>query len=109
MLATVIHVTASLTFLRRLIGIRFREILTAVVKSAGLALFSGVAPTIVLLFMPVGPENIWMPALLGACGAGIGFIGAIFLLKHPVADEVASIFMRVRKVALPVFSRLWRL
>ena len=105
MLATVIHVAASLTFLRRLIGIRLREILSAVTKSAGLALFSSVAPTIVLLFMPVGPGDIWVPALLGACGAGIGFTGAVFLLKHPLADEVATIFRQARTLAWTALER----
>jgi len=99
MLATVIRVAASLTFLQRLIGIRFSEIVTAVAKSAGVALFSSVAPTIVLLFMRVDPGDIWVPTLLGACGAGIGFIGAVFLLKHPLADEVADIFRQARDLA----------
>jgi len=99
LLSAAVHVAASLTFLRRLIGIRFRDILNSVAKSAGLALFSSVAPAVVLLVMPVGPGNIWVPALLGATGGGVGFIGAVFLLKHPLADEVASVFRQARRFA----------
>jgi hypothetical protein len=101
MLSATLHVAASLAFIQRLIGIRFSDILEAVAKSAGLALFSSVAPTIVLLFMAVGPGNIWMPALLGGAGAGIGFMGAVFLLKHPLADEVAGVFRQARKMVWP--------
>lgn len=84
----ILSVVASLFFLRRLAGIRVADVFGAVAKSAALTLLTCIAPATVALLMPIGPQNLWPPMLIGAAGSGFSFVGGVFLLKHPLADEV---------------------
>ena len=89
----VMHVAASLVFLRRLAGIQVTDVIRAVGKSAALTLLTCIAPALVALLMPIGPENLWPPVLIAAVGTGLCFVGGVFLLKHPLADELKGVLL----------------
>ena len=95
---TLIHVVASLVYLRQLVGLQIVELMRAVTKSALLAVFCSIIPAVVSSSMTIGPSNIWPPLLLGAAGAGVGFLGGVFLLSHPLADDIRDAITQGRAI-----------
>jgi hypothetical protein len=86
-----VQLVISFSFIKNAAKVTLVDIFGAVVKSGALALFSSIAPLIVVLTMPTGPDHLWTPLLLAAAGAAVGFAGAAFLLKHPLADELSNL------------------
>ena len=96
-----LQVTASMIFLRRTVGLRPIDVFSAVVKSAGVAVCSSIAPALVAIFATLsGPGHFWIPLLIAGAGAGVGFIGGVFLLKHPLMNEMTKLFAHARGIIL---------
>jgi len=89
--SAVVQAVVSFVFLRSVTKMSLGDLIGATAKSGALAVASSVVPLIVVLTMPTGPDNLWLPLLIAAAGAAIGFGGAAFLLKHPLAEEMRNL------------------
>ena len=98
--SSTLRIAVSVTFMQKMGIVRAIEILGAVAKSAALAICSSIGPLMVVVLMPIGPQHIWGPFLSAACSAALGFIGAVFFFRHPLADEVRGAFQQVWRIAL---------
>jgi hypothetical protein len=58
---------------------------------------------LVLLYMPPTPDNLWQPVIRAALGAG--WLAALFLLPHPMADEILRLLQHGHRLALTVLPR----
>ncbi len=91
MINATVHVTASLTVIRRLMGLPIRDLARGVAKSAGIAILSNIIPGIVVMTMTIDTEHLWLPLIVAGCGAGVSFVAATFVLRHPLADEIIEL------------------
>lgn len=92
-------------FLKQHTGIGFVEIVRATRKSLGLMVFTCAVPAGVVLTMDINPENLWLPFFVAASGAGLGWLGGLFLLEHPITDEIALHAGAFRQVLARVTGR----
>ena len=107
-LNALIELVASQVALNRLIGTGLPEVLAAIWKSLLATAASAAGPGLVLLYMPPAANHLWLPVLLAAFGCGIFWLAAVFLLAHPLADEMRRLLGRgleILSIRLPRLER----
>lgn len=77
------------------INIRLTDLVRSFRKSAVVALSSALAPAAVLLAYGPYPSSFVMPILLGTGGALVGFVASVIVIRHPLNDEILSVWSRV--------------
>jgi O-antigen/teichoic acid export membrane protein len=90
---------ASLTYSRlmaRYVAFGVGDVFRACCKSGEVTLLSLMAPTLVLVTMSIGPNNLWAPVALAGLGAGIGWTIGIYALHHPIHAEVSTILNGIK-------------
>jgi O-antigen/teichoic acid export membrane protein len=78
-----------------LVGFAWPEFWRRLRSSAAVGVASGIAPALSLWTFGEAPQHIWASISLGGAGAAVGFFSAVFILDHPLADELRGL-----KVAL---------
>lgn len=77
----------------------------AMARAMGLSTLTGIgggiAPLIAFLLFGPHPANIWWPLAIGVPGALLGFVGTVFLVRHPLRDELASAVGLVKRKLMP--------
>ncbi|MHB1248876.1 MAG: hypothetical protein ACYCZL_05695, partial [Polaromonas sp.] len=81
----------------RHIGLPLRGLLTTLRKSAAVALIAGVGPAVALVLYGPYPEVLLWPLLIGGLGGLAGFVFAVMLFKHPLRDELLSLWTRLKR------------
>jgi len=72
-----------------------RNLLQGAVKGAFAAGCAGAVPALVFVVFGATPAQALWPLLIGAGGAVLGFLGGIFLCKHPICHEFEAVWARL--------------
>ncbi|HEX9172944.1 MAG TPA: oligosaccharide flippase family protein [Telluria sp.] len=87
-------------FLRVTIGVGPMAVMGACAKSALVTICAAVAPLLVFLLWPDNPTHPWPPLLTGIAGAAVGWLGSLWLFRHPLAEHLGPLVARVMPRAL---------
>ncbi len=101
-----IELVPSQFAVNRVIGTRPLELVTALWKSLLATAASAAGPALVLIYLPPAVNHLWQPLLLAALSAGIFWLAAIFLLAHPLAEEMLRLLGQARSALSMLFPRL---
>jgi O-antigen/teichoic acid export membrane protein/peptidoglycan/xylan/chitin deacetylase (PgdA/CDA1 family) len=88
-------------FLRRTIQVSAGAVVRACAKSALVTVFAAIVPLLVNLFWPDDPAHPWPPLAVGILGAGIGWLGSMWLTGHPLIKHLAPLLARFRRGSAP--------
>lgn len=99
-----VYVVAVVLYYRKLVcygALRLKVLAMALLPSLGLTIATSIIPAAVLVFWPTGQ---YVPAfLVAAGGASITWLAGVFLLGHPLSDEIrrmlAKLHSRIRPAA----------
>ncbi len=91
-------------FLRPLLDLKPLELLRATSKSFLVTLHVLIAPIAVLLLMPVGPNDLWLPMITASVGSAIGWFTGIFLTKHEMCADVKNLLAKIKSTTLTQFK-----
>lgn len=80
----------------RHIDLPLRGLLPTLRQSAAVALFAAIGPALALWVYGPYPARYLMPLLLGSGGGLVGFVAGVIVLKHPLEEEIMSIWVKVR-------------
>jgi O-antigen/teichoic acid export membrane protein len=69
---------------------KWTELGSALFQSVLVGAGGGIAPLCAFLMFGARPANIWLPLAVGVPGALVGFIAAVFILRHPLSEELTS-------------------
>jgi len=94
---SVIDVAISQVAVNRIVGTRLVELGAATWKSLVATIASAAGPLLVLVYLPPTPDQLWQPLILAALGGGLGWLGALFALRHPIVGELLKLLPRVRR------------
>lgn len=97
-LSTLLASVSNFFYLRRLIALRFREILGATRKSLEVTLLTAVIPMILFFSLGNASGSLWVSLIIAGAGAAAGWIAGIFCFKHEMREDVAGIFVKARKM-----------
>jgi len=81
--------------LARLLGYRAGELLASVMRSAGVAVASAVAPLLVVLTLGPQPEHSLLALALGGGGAALGWLAGVIAFGHPARGELTMAAARL--------------
>ncbi len=81
----------------RSIGLPWRALAPALGKSAAVAAFASVGPLLAVGLYGPYPDAVVMPLLVGGGGGLMGFLGGVWLLQHPLADEITQMWSQVSR------------
>ncbi len=99
-----VYVAAVLLYYRKLASyeaLRFRPLVSSLVPSAVLAIGTSVAPALVLLLIPPAlSQHLAIPFFIASAGSGVTWLAGIFLLRHPLSQEIRNVLCIIR-------GRLW--
>ena len=84
----------------RIAGMTMPEIGGAVAGSAFVMAVSAALPVLTLFIMPPDNNNVVLPLVLAAIGATIGWLGSVFALGHPIAEEISNALLHARRFVL---------
>lgn len=90
-----------LTSTRQFIKFEWAEFSRTLGASAVVGIGAGIAPTMVFLIYGWYPDSLLVPLVIGVTGAAIGFFSVIFIIKHPLKDELIGISAKVRRFTAP--------
>ena len=76
--------------------VSWRQVLSALARSALVATLAGVGPLLTMAVEELTNGAPWRPVLIGLVSASMGFIAGLFMFKHPMAEEVQSLFAAAR-------------
>lgn len=79
------------------IGVPLRGLLHVLRLSGQVTLLSAVGPVCALALYGPTPDTIVLPVLLGGVGSGIGFVAGVLLFKHPLEEELMSIWAKIKR------------
>jgi O-antigen/teichoic acid export membrane protein len=80
-------------YVRRAIGVTWKDLLKASRGSAALALGTALVPTLVLLVAsPDGFSLGIAPTLIAIAGGALGWIATLILARHPIGEEIAIVW-----------------
>lgn len=91
-------------FLRPLLDLKLLELLRATSKSFLVTLHVLIAPILVLLLVPVGPNDLWLPMIIASVGSAIGWFAGIYLVKHEMCADVNNLLAKLKSTALAQFK-----
>ncbi|SDP90477.1 Membrane protein involved in the export of O-antigen and teichoic acid [Rhodoferax sp. OV413] len=74
-----------------------RGLLHAVRLSGQVALLTAVGPVLVVSEFGLYPETSLLPLALGGVSALLGFVAGVMLFKHPLQEELLSIWARIKR------------
>ena len=77
-------------FLKPLLKFSHTDMIVATWKSLLVTLSSSIAPAFALFYLQPGPDNLWVPLLVGGCGMGVGWLAGIYGFKHSFSDEITN-------------------
>ncbi len=80
------------------IGLPLLGLLGTLRQSAGVALLASVGPAVAFAIYGPYPEASLLPLTLGGLGGVAGFVFAVIFLKHPLQDELLSVWTRLRRL-----------
>jgi O-antigen/teichoic acid export membrane protein len=83
----------------RHVAIPWLELLPALGRSAAVALTAAIGPAVALVLYGPYPEVLLWPLSIGVLGGMAGFVSAVMLFKHPLRDELFSIWARLNPSA----------
>jgi O-antigen/teichoic acid export membrane protein len=86
--ASLLTLTAWMRITRSVVRFRWRETVALCLRSAAVATASAAAPAATLVWFGPAPTHAGTPLLLGVFGGLAGFLLAVLLLPHPLADEM---------------------
>lgn len=84
---------------QRVVRFRWTDLVAVLGRSASVAACAGVVPGAVWLALGDATDAVLAAAALGVAGAAAGFVGALFVVRHPLREELQRLWVRVR--ALP--------
>lgn len=93
--STSIGAVVSFTLLRKAIGLRLPSLFRAVLRSAAVAIVSGVGPALVYAFLAIDADHLWLPMFVAGLTAAVGWGLGVALFSHPLKAEVASAWSRM--------------
>ncbi len=96
------NLVASLIFImqcRIVLEVSLWEMVQALRKSAEVAMASAIFPAFILLSDGILPESLWFKLLFGLAGCLLGWIAGIFLLRHPLRNEIGNSFIAFKQFA----------
>ena len=105
-LNALIELAPSQFAVNRIIGTRLLELFTALWKSLLATAASAAGSGLVLIYLPPAVGHLWQPVILAAAATGIFWLVAIFLLAHPLAEEILRLIGQVRGALSMRFLRL---
>lgn len=79
------------------IRVSIHQLLGTLARSALVVSLAAIGPVIALLLYGPYPEVLVVPILIGGLGALIGFVGGIFIFKHPLQEEFAGILLKFNR------------
>ena len=82
--------------MRGLIRIDAREFATVLTRSLGVAALTALAPVAAVALFGWRPANPLPALVVGAGGAAVLFVSALFVLRHPLREELLRVFAKVR-------------
>jgi len=74
----------------------WREMSKTLRGSAAVGGMAAVGPAVIFSVYGARPANIWLPLALSIPSAFLGFLGAVILCKHPLLEEINSIWFKVK-------------
>ncbi len=81
---------------QRCVGFAWSDLRAALLKSAMVACCAALAPAMAWIAFGNGPDDILPCLAVGVTGAAAGFVGAVFLLGHPIREELVLLWVKVR-------------
>ena len=78
------------------IGVSLVALLRACTKSAAITLTTVIVPLLVRIFWPTDEPHAWLPLAVGAIGAASGWLIGLFVMRHPLADHLASLLRSIQ-------------
>ena len=97
-----VNLLRTVLLLRQLHGvIRFdwRDYWRRLRASAAIGIGAGIGPAIALFVFREVESSIWPSLIVGAAGGLLGFVGGLFLLHHPLADELRTVMAKFKRRA----------
>lgn len=85
-----LQMAVALAFIRRAIGLRWRDLGAASWQSAIMTLAASVAPALAVLLSPGGFDPGWGITAIAVAGAGAGWLAAAAVTGHPVCAEALA-------------------
>jgi O-antigen/teichoic acid export membrane protein/peptidoglycan/xylan/chitin deacetylase (PgdA/CDA1 family) len=86
-------------FLRITIGVGPMAVVRACAKSALVTICAAIVPLLVNLFWPDNPAHPWPPLLTGIFGAAVGWLGSMWLARHPLVEHLAPMMAQLKSGA----------
>ena len=83
----------------RHIGLPMVGLLRTLRQSALVALISAIGPAVAFVVYGPYPEVMLLPLSIGVLGGLVGFVFSVMFLKHPLRDEILSIWKKIRPSA----------
>jgi O-antigen/teichoic acid export membrane protein len=87
-----LQMVVALLFIRRAIGLSWREMVAASRASFMLTLGTALIPGLIVLLSPNGFALGWEEAALAAAGGVAGWLTALHLLDHPIRSEILAVW-----------------
>lgn len=72
-------------------------LLTTLHRSAAVALLAAIGPVLALWIYGPYPEVLLMPLALGGAGGLVGFVIGLFLVRHPLQEEIMVIWSKIKR------------
>lgn len=85
---------------KTVLGSNLRDFIRSLRESAGITL-STIIPALIVLLPPNGifVENPWLNLLIGMVSCALGWLGGIFIFKHPLKMEITNTFLMMMRFA----------
>jgi O-antigen/teichoic acid export membrane protein len=83
---------------QEIIGFQWTDLRAALFKSALVACCAAVAPGCTWVAFGDGPDGILPLLAVGVVGGAIGFVGAVFVFRHPIREELRLLWGKVQAV-----------
>lgn len=90
----VVSTSIQCGLLRRYATITFRDLMSALSPSLGLAVATALVPAVVFVLMPSSGTDLWLSLAFSVIGGGAGWLIAAWMLKHPLWFELMNAMNR---------------
>ena len=87
-------------YLNRLVGLTVADVARATGRSLAVTVISAAGPVLVAALLPASPNALWLPFLLAAASAAVGWLAAVFVFDHPARNEISILFRKTRSFAV---------
>ena len=97
-LASAISAVIWMRATSKYIDLPLRGLAHTLSQSAAVSAVAAIGPALALWVYGPYPEAILLPLALGGFGGLAGFVIGIYVFKHPLQDEITTIWTRVKRV-----------